>query len=85
VNAANGTCGNLRANVPKLLELGRPYQLEVRNPELEEQMISAMVQSLNDTVARILDEGHDVVCPELLDLYGPNGTEVPGLLSKRVD
>ncbi len=42
-----------------------------------------MVQSLNDTGARIQDEGHDMVCPELLGLYGPNGTDVPGLLSSR--
>ena len=84
VNAAQGTC-DVRADIAKLLELGKPYQLTKRDPALEEKMIDLMVKSLNETGARIQDEGHDKVCPELFGLYGPNGTEVPGLLMVRGD
>jgi hypothetical protein len=82
VNAAQGSC-EVRANVARLIALGKPYQLTARDPALEEKMIDVMVRSLNETGARIQDEGRDVVCAELMALYGPGGSDVPDLLGLR--
>jgi len=82
VNAAQGGC-EVRANLPRLIELGKTYQLKVRDPQLEEKMIEVMMGALNETGARIRQEGRDAVCAELMALYGPGGSEVPDLLDAR--
>ena len=44
VNAAQGTC-EVRADLHKLVELGKPYRFKERNRELEERMIGVMMKS----------------------------------------
>lgn len=85
VNAAQGQC-EVRADVSRLLAYGRELDIEgAPSPELELRMLDIMASSLNETGARIASEGRDAVCAELLGLYGPQGSEVPGLLLRRAD